>query len=294
MKHTRSFVIAIVGILLIVSTFVFSNGNHADQTILFSHNLHVTENELECEYCHSGVENQLAGTRSIPDHDVCSECHDVEDDEACGTCHVNPKNPQPVPSRGEYFLGFGHQAHATKGMKCGQCHSAQPEQALEPAVPDMKFCQNCHQQQSGSLECASCHLGHEPRPADHRLVTWNSDHGLEASAGTSDCAMCHEQASCDECHQGLNLYGTPHPPTWKFNHSTETMTGAECLVCHETRESCVVCHKSMLPRPHVLGLTYANTRDGGDHKEDAEIFIESCLACHDVTNDDPTCAKCHE
>lgn len=286
---------AAVIIALLAVSFVIGAGNDQQDQIRFSHGYHMMEVEMDCADCHDGVESLPAGGRSIPNHEVCESCHDVEDDETCNLCHTDPGNPLPVPARAGLFEGFAHQVHTKVSVSCEKCHSSIKELAAEPVIPEMAECQHCHLSAPAKLDCGSCHLGMSPKPDDHKLVSWKmSDHGLEASFGTTECAACHEQQSCDECHQGINLYGSPHSPTWMFDHFTEVSWGRDCFTCHETRESCTSCHKTMVPVPHELGPRYASYPGGGEHAEEAKAFSETCLSCHDIGGDDPTCARCHQ
>ena len=289
MKQLKQIIQVSLLILLAVftSTMVFSSDNRSEKGIKFNHDIHVSDNEMACSDCHLNIENLKAGDRAMPDHDVCADCHDVEAD--CGVCHTTPDDPFGVP-QAKGYLQFGHKAHVGGGLDCEECHG----KPNSPTLPTNAVCHTCHSVEYQPLDCSLCHSGSAPRPVDHQLVTWTQDHGLDAAMSTSDCSVCHEQVTCDECHQGENLYGSPHPPTWKFNHFAETSYGAECLTCHETRETCTECHRAVLPLPHPLGQVWANNVSGGDHMEDAKSFMESCLSCHDVGEDDPTCAKCHE
>ncbi len=292
----KSFIfILLTGSIFILSSLVISSGNSKSDPLIFSHEIHAIDAELDCDYCHEGIAAQPAGGKSIAGHDVCGDCHEVEDIDNCGTCHSNPDDPAGYIGGGYFYLGFAHNDHLGDVPDCEDCHVMTEEMGYEPGLPDMKDCQSCHRHGEGELDCAGCHLGVKPEPADHGLITWMEDHGIDASSGASDCAMCHEQDACDDCHQGVNLTsGDPHPPTWKFNHFSETMFGGECMVCHETRESCIMCHRAMTPMPHALGPAYANAMEGGEHAAEAEMFYETCLSCHDTIDEDPTCAKCHE
>lgn len=260
--------------------------------ILFEHGLHTVNAGMACEDCHMGVADLAAGERAMPDHDTCSMCHDVEDFDNCGTCHANPDEPVAAPPVHGMYEGFAHEAHGD--LSCDACHGELQEVADMVRVPVMNDCQTCHLKQSGPMSCEACHEGEQPVPSDHELPTWSMDHGLEASMATSDCASCHTQQSCDECHQGENITGKPHPDGWMFNHFAETSYGGECLACHETRESCTSCHRAMLPIPHEMGPGYANLNGGGLHQYEARDFAETCLSCHDLGGQDPTCARCHQ
>lgn len=273
---------------------ILLQGRGSASPVIFDHPTHTDGAGLSCDDCHDAVETLKAGERAIPDHSVCESCHEVEDDEGCGICHVDPDNPEAVPAAGRHYSAFGHDRHLEAGLTCEKCHApAEKAENLEPGLPVMENCQACHLSMQASLECGTCHDGETPRPADHVLITWRQDHGLEAGVMSSDCWKCHTQNNCDDCHQGVNLYGSPHPVTWKFNHFEASSFGEECLVCHETRETCTNCHRLMRPIPHELGPSFAEWGVGGTHVEEAKAFIETCISCHDVGNADPTCAKCH-
>lgn len=292
MKTAFRILLIPIALMIVVATVVFSKGENPAKPIRFDHGLHVIENDMSCADCHVGVESLKAGERAIPDHSVCSDCHDAESDDECGVCHVNPENPVGTPPVGEFYAGFAHKAHTS--VECSSCHSKLTSTGMQPKLPAMVDCQSCHLDRMGPVNCTDCHLGKKPVPMDHKLVSWSQDHGLDAGAGIVDCGSCHAQSSCDECHQGFNLFGNPHPVTWKFNHFAESAYGSECMSCHETRETCTSCHRKTLTMPHELGELWANKSNGGAHREEAEAFIEVCLSCHDVGESDPTCAKCHE
>ena len=291
MKKTLTYTIFLIVLCsLFAAVSVYSSGNREYEPIIFSHDLHVAENGMECTDCHAEIMKTGLGKRSMPDHDICGECHEVDDDDACGTCHKNPDEPEAMPPIPGKYDGFAHTQHPD--LKCSKCHSLVINGKFDPEIPEMADCQMCHAKMNGPLECKVCHLGETPLPIDHKFASWHQDHGMEASVGTSDCSQCHDQSSCGDCHQGTNIDGKPHPAGWVFNHFAEADFGGECMVCHETRETCTTCHRAINLLPHELGHEFANS-DGGSHTELAGSFIETCISCHDVGGDDPTCARCH-
>ena len=281
--------------LLTAAAMVGSQGSA--NSWIFDHGLHVAGIGLECTDCHEGVDTAGLGQRLIPGHDVCINCHDQVSEEAnCGMCHIDPDNPVAVPPIVWRYEGFEHRRHLTTYLACEACHGNTSDENPHTVLPEMTDCQSCHLEQGSTLECAVCHLGESPRPTDHVIADWGIMHGLEASFGTSNCNSCHAQESCDDCHQGNSIFGakgSPHQPTWLFNHFAEADFGGECLVCHEVRSYCTDCHRVMIRAPHPFGYAYANPTDGGDHKADYEAFPESCLSCHDLGDVDPTCVRCH-
>jgi len=286
-------IVSAVLVVLILSGGIASSGDK----IKFNHAYHVSEVGVACADCHTGIETAPPGTRVIPNHDVCATCHEqVNEPEHCGACHSNPENAAAVPPRPGRYEGFSHQSHTAAGVACADCHGDIAAGLAQPQVPVMAACQSCHTQRAATLDCAKCHRGETPKPADHLTAVWLDDHGLEALAGASNCTGCHQQSSCDNCHQGHNVFGakgSPHPPGWLFNHFTDTDFGAECLSCHETRTKCVSCHRAMIPAPHSFGPAFANPETGGEHTEEFRASPQTCLACHDLGKRDPTCARCH-
>ncbi len=272
-KRTIRIAALLLGLLTVAWFAIGGNYGHLN----FNHPLHVADAGIACEDCHAGImDTMLDDMIPVPNHDTCEMCHDVDDD--CETCHVGDPMAAPAVYAGTKYTTFAHGNHGD--LDCAACHG--PADEMEPGYPTSESCQGCHE----DLEVT---------PTTHRLETWVHDHGMDAMMSENDCAACHTQNTCDECHQGENiLANTPHPPEWRFSHSLETMYGQECLSCHETRDDCIACHRATVPTPHPLGPTYANNADGGEHVDDASAFLLACLACHDVENQDPVCARCHQ
>ena len=84
------------------------------------------------------------------------------------------------------------------------------------------------------------------------------------------------------------------PLNYQFTHALEAQgKESECSACHTERSFCIECHRdnNILPHNHTAG--WINTIDGGRHKTEAEIDLESCMACHEQ-NADQICQPCHD
>ncbi len=196
-------------------------------------------------------------------------------------------------------LKFSHNYHHDEvGLACDKCHDATRE--VKPgihALPQHAQCVECHEF-AGKENCDFCHIngkkgGGFGKPTSHITPDWTKNlHGIEATARKTECWVCHNQSSCDACHNSTGVTGKPHPAGYRFNHATDAAFGGRCLTCHETREYCTSCHRASIPMRHPLGSAWANLQ-GGAHRDEAQKFIETCLACHDVGKSEPTCARCH-
>jgi hypothetical protein len=287
-----------ISIILFIGLTAQSSDDEPDK-LIFNHKFHVEENEMSCTDCHS-----KASTSNLPDDNLnakmeaCADCHDISDKDECVTCHSNPENVIPAQGYFENYEFFSHQKHIQAGKDCKTCH-AKIYQSTELGciccmLPKMNDCIECHRAENKTLDCAACHYGNHPLPGDMNATEWTRMHGLEASFNPEKFKYYFDEGYCEDCHQGLNLKGEVHQPGWMFVHGDEALSGGDCLICHEDRSECSACHRAQLPVPHPLGdPTFANPYTGGDHREDAEAFFESCLACHDQGSASPTCARCH-
>ncbi len=135
--------------------------------------------------------------------------------------------------------------------------------------------------------------------------------------------MCHSEESCQECHAGGNLEGLKkkdivtssagsmsenanliskriHTADFLFTHRFDAKSKTtECQTCHEPQKFCVQCHsengKVKRPAWHdVAGFQTPKGTGGGMHAQLAKKDMENCVSCHDVTDKDPTCLRCHQ
>ncbi len=267
--------------------------------LTFDHTIHVESVEMGCGDCHAlASQSTVPDDRLNPGKDVCADCHDVEDQSECATCHSNPQQVTPIPARVEFYDFFDHQKHLGTGLDCENCHTgaAQSTQVTSEStmLPLMADCIDCHRKEGQTLDCGACHHGVHPIPSDFGTMSWRRTHGPEAVADPERFETHFELGYCEDCHQGLNLAGDVHSQGWMFTHGAESSSGGECLICHEDRTYCSGCHRTMLPIPHPLGdPNFADPISGGSHSSDAKAFFDACISCHDVGLDDPTCARCH-
>ena len=260
----------------------------------FNHNLHVVENEMSCEDCHSLQDSQM----SMPDMDKCSECHDIDIDnpsEECLMCHT-PESAkedyavQEKPKPLSYAdVTFGHDIH--EGIECDICHIGIKENKdlTKISPPKMTVCLKCHNDEEAPKACDTCHekIRKEVPPESHK-GDWHQWHGKEAEFDRAVCLYCHQKNMCQECHQ------TQKPRdhltfVWKTeDHGVEaTHDRRKCAECH-TAGYCSDCHRQK-PPSHKRGDWLAFERNNG-HAQAARRNFRSCKVCHETSE----CARCHE
>jgi len=272
---------------LAVSTLlILSPGCKKDNFYLnYNHNLHVVENEIECSTCHT----ETAGAMSRPDHSVCSECHEIDEDNPsadCLLCH-KVKSPDQIevryPEQPETKeIVFSHEKHDYMNVGCQDCHTqaAESTSAKEDILPQMKACLTCHDDQTAPRkQCSVCHVESSPVNATHK-PDWEYRHGLESKAANSNCLVCHSEDTCIECHQDKKP--KDHNNTWRrITHGGEAAWNrSRCMVCHQ-EDFCDRCHRSTLPRSHKTGAWNSG------------VAPVHCSQCH-FPSGSVGCGVCHE
>ena len=150
-------------------------GYKPEQPINFSHKLHAGEMNIDCQYCHLGVEKERHAT--IPAASICMNCHSFarknKPDIIKLTDFYNSGKPTPwkrihkVPD----YVYFNHSVHVNKGIDCQNCHGDVRKMGKIRQVRafTMKDCLNCHRNpnkelpqlkgkiKNGPEYCSACH-----------------------------------------------------------------------------------------------------------------------------------------
>ena len=151
--------ISLAGVIII-------GGNQNHQPIQYNHKLHVEEEELDCLECHLN-----AGTHaraSIPNINVCSDCHDdleaenAEDRKVAEYVSADTFIPWIQVYKVPDHAYFSHRRHVTLGkIECQECHGdvGQMEKPIVEPIQliEMSWCVECHEQTGVSGDCLICH-----------------------------------------------------------------------------------------------------------------------------------------
>jgi hypothetical protein len=179
-------------------------------------------------------------------------------------------------------MDFRHDAHLayTQGDPCTICHV--PEDRT--IVPDTARCLDCHD--ADFLSEVKI-----PGTATHGPL-WTFQHSREARAQTYDCAACHQQNFCLECHksgfadeQGSfgNAMNNVHRSDFHVTHPIAARTDPRlCASCHESR-FCTDCHTDFRVRGRGASHRRTFALGGGGNIEAIHRGMTpgtACDVCH--------------
>lgn len=307
----------------------------------FSHAQHFEEG-VECVGCHDPARKSLkAADRLLPGHPECESCHDIEEaaagkevdpPSACNTCHVG-YDPTVHKEVAKVILPtanllFSHRAHYDKKIECTTCHFSANSSSMEDVglstryqLPKMETCLNCHNGQSASADCKTCHLTDpsgrlqlsfasgvlkpsqgDPFGLDHG-PRYEFTHGTRAKLDKKACVECHTESSCMSCHDSLQKPLSVHPNDFISLHPVSARLDAmQCDGCHRYQSFCAACHeRSGVGQNSDPSLRARNMRVHPDyatwvlapgplhHSVAASRDIKQCISCHR----EESCMTCH-
>lgn len=145
----------------------YNAGYSPEQPLPFSHELHVGQNKIQCQYCHNQVE--FSKSSNIPALSTCMNCHQQvagsKDPESVKKLREAYADGKPIEWVKIHMLPdhvqFNHQAHVSRGVNCSTCHGPIETMARVYQYSDlsMGWCVNCHRQPENKapLNCSTCH-----------------------------------------------------------------------------------------------------------------------------------------
>jgi hypothetical protein len=199
----------------------------------------------------------------------CATCHARV---SCTTCHTGAGAADVI----------GRMPNAEPGGAPGVLleHRTVREPRAQAAVPP-----------AGSQQAQQPGVVHRVRVHD---VEYATAHRVQAGAAALDCAGCHEQRFCSDCHTGeASARRRFHAANFAVSHATSSYAReAECASCHNAESFCRACHaQSGLASRGRLDVAYHTAQPQWllQHGRAARQGLQSCTSCH-VQRD---CLTCH-
>lgn len=297
---------------LIAGCMVFEGLGLSDPAPSFSHARHAEEG-LACEDCHVPAED--GGAPGMPAAAQCALCHADLDAEKppsrqAAALFVDGVLRDAGAGSLSSEVVFSHGNHTDMGLECGSCHRGiETSTAADPGLmPRMEDCQRCHAGAGVDPDCATCHreIRTDARPPNHSGA-WLRVHGSvvrgSSQGAANDCALCHSESNCNECHQAVPPAN--HNNLWRLKtHGVVAgMDRQNCAACHRT-DFCERCHEETTPLSHKGG--WGSPLDKHCMSCHFPLKSESCSVCHRGTpshqqaeplpadhNPGMNCVQCH-
>jgi hypothetical protein len=201
-------------LVLLVSTIYMANvligeaikvGRSQDyqplQPIKFSHQVHATENQIDCQYCHHTAEHSKSA--GIPSANLCLNCHSlVREGTHSGRfeidkIHTAVDSSHPIEwiriHRLPDFIYFNHAQHVGAGkLDCRECHGTIEDMHVVKQQNDlsMGWCLDCHRTRSVDF-LGNDYYGMTFKDFHDKIKSGEMDSVTVADIGGEDCMKCH-------------------------------------------------------------------------------------------------------
>jgi hypothetical protein len=201
--YGAAFIVAALGYLawaITQSPYFTAVNVPRQQPVPFSHKHHVTDDGIDCRYCHTSVEkSSFAG---IPSTHICMSCHSK----------LWANSPMLEPVRMSYqsdkslewtrvnalpdFAYFDHSIHINKGVGCTTCHGPVGEMPLTWRANTlyMRWCIDCHKHPERYVRRREDVFKADYEPPQDQLALGRQlvkEYKIKDARQLTDCYTCH-------------------------------------------------------------------------------------------------------
>jgi formamidopyrimidine-DNA glycosylase len=178
------------------SSYVTEAGVARNQPVQFSHKHHVSDDGIDCRYCHTSVEeSSFAG---IPSTKICMNCH----------TQIWAESPILASVRESFrsgkslewtrvhnlpgFVYFDHSIHVHKGVGCVTCHGRVDQMPLmwRENTLYMEWCLECHRNPERFVRPREQVFNMDWQPSDQIALGQKLVQEYKIESLTS-CSVCH-------------------------------------------------------------------------------------------------------
>ncbi|MCZ7570835.1 MAG: cytochrome c family protein [Ardenticatenaceae bacterium] len=189
--------ILLVAWLIVRSPYATAVGFEREQPVPFSHKHHVSDDGIDCRYCHTSVEtSSFAG---IPPTQTCMNCHS----------QIWAQSPVLEPVRQSWqtgqpivwtrvdnlpdFVYFNHSIHVQKGIGCSTCHGRVDQMPLVAKTQSMQmqWCLACHRNPEKYVRPRDQVFNMEYQPPANQLALGRElvkEYHIQVK---TSCSVCH-------------------------------------------------------------------------------------------------------
>jgi hypothetical protein len=179
------------------SSYVTEVGVARSQPVQFSHKHHVSDDGIDCRYCHTSVEeSSFAG---IPSTKICMNCH----------TQIWAESPILEPVRESFrtgkslewtrvhnlpgFVYFDHSIHVHKGVGCTTCHGRVDQMPLMWRVNTlyMEWCLECHRNPEQFVRPREQVFNMDWQPPSDQIVLGQKLVQQYKIESLTSCSVCH-------------------------------------------------------------------------------------------------------
>ena len=265
-----------------IARFPMPVDHGATDFLLEGHGSLATEGTGRCSTCHTA--------------NRCAACHVDTEKDPIQAMHAAPEGMELPPTWARYQVPAFHQGDdwfeehggSASRAECSTCHTSND-------------CMACHVSPAPAVvqslvsleESAAPGIGLEGHaPNSHESLFFMDSHPVLGASNGQQCATCHVERFCVECHDGPSNGGY-HPPDFVARHPAEAFgQDTECATCHNTQAFCRSCHlEAGFGSTGRLGPGYHDAQSLWllRHGQAARQNLETCVSCH-AQND---CTQCH-
>ena len=171
------------------------------------------------------------------------------------------------PASGNFT--FDHGPHVDiAGMDCADCHREPgSDQVMAVVLPAAESCFECHGEGGVAI--------HEPG--------FDLEHRTAAVTEALDCAACHLDQFCEQCHDAPSRPGF-HQRNFVMRHGAEAHArDTDCASCHSTEVFCRECHAQagLAPQGGLVNGSYHDREPFWllSHGQAGRQDLETCASC---------------
>jgi len=197
--------LAFIGFSVLIAVWIYDSDYVTgirvvgSQPVPFSHKHHVSDDGIDCRYCHGTVE--FSNTAGMPSTETCMTCHSElwKDSPILEPVRASYQTNQSIQWQRVSLLPdyeyFNHSIHINKGIGCSTCHGRVDTMPLTWRAESfrMDWCLDCHRGPQKYIRTRDQVFNMEWQPPPNQL-----EEGAKlvkeykvATTRLTDCYTCH-------------------------------------------------------------------------------------------------------